>query len=370
MKIAFISCSSGVIYRGVETFVHELANGLTKNHEVMVYQNGPALPNSRYQTKVISLNVHWTKENGLRSLSKPLHNDFNFRSFLRRFYLDYWQRKQGQFTFLALKKLDKNTDVVVTAGSGWVSLFCRLWTWLHRKKLIIVGQSGPGWDDRISLWCRPNIFVALSQHAANWARDAGFGVPVKIVHNGVDLEKFNPKIKPVKVDLPRPLFICVAALEPGKRIDLTIKAVSRLKKGSLLVMGDGQSKQKLEKLAKDLLPDRFQISYVKHDDIPAFYAAADVVTMAPYGFESFGIVFVEALACNKPVVASDDPIRHEIIGDAGIFVDPENSQDYAQALQKALDKNWGNTPRLQVEKFSWDKIANQYDQIFRNITGL
>ncbi len=370
MKIAFISCSNGVVYRGVETFVHELANSLSKNHEVSVYQSGPKLFGAEYQAKMISLNAHWTKQNGLRSLSRPLYKDFSFSNLLRRFYLDYWNRKQGEFTISALKKLSKDTDVIIIPGSGWVSFFCRLWTWFYRKKLIIAGQSGPGWDDRTSLLCRPDVFVALSQHATIWAKNAGFGVRVETIPNGVDLKKFNPQIKPAKLNLPEPVFVCVAALEPGKRIDLTIRAVSRLKKGSLLVMGDGQLKDELQKLGDELLPGHFQIVYVKHEDMPSFYAAANVVTMSPHGFESFAIVFVEAMACGRPVVASDDPIRREIIGDAGIFIDPENTDEYAKALKETLEKDWADLPRRQAEKFSWDKIAEQYDQIFCHCSRL
>mgnify|MGYP001558295582 FL=1 len=367
MKIAFISCSSGIVYRGVETFVHELANGLAKNNTVVVYQGGPELTGTKYKTVQVKIDASWSKENGLRSLSKSLLRDFSLSNFIRRFYLDYWNRKQGEFTLKALKLMEKDTDIVVIAGSGWVSLFCRIWTWLNHKKLIIAGQSGPGWDDRISLWCRPDVFVALSRHAAVWAKEAGFGVPVSVIHNGVNLNTYRPEILPAKINLPRPLFVCVAALEPAKRVDLTIKAVGKLKSGSLLVMGDGQSKSSLEKLAGDLLPGRFQTRYVKPEEMPSFYSAADCVTMAPFGYESFGIVFVEAMACNKPVVASDDPIRREIVGDAGILVDPENTGEYAGALQKALDKDWGDIPRKQAEKFSWDNIAKQYDELFKRI---
>lgn len=264
----------------------------------------------------------------------------------------------------ALKVLEKDTEVIIIAGSGWASLFCRLWTWFYRKKLVIAGQSGPGWDDRISLLCRPNVFVALSNHAKNWAEKAGPGVKTLVIPNGVDLTKFNPKVVPIKINLPKPIFICVAALEPGKRIDLTIKAIGKLRKGSLLVMGAGQSKDDLEKLGDGFLPGRFKIVSVKYADMPKYYAAADVVTMAPHGFESFGIIFVEAMACNKPVVAPDDPIRHEIIGKAGIFVDPEDIDDYANGLEKALEINWKNIPRFQAIKFSWDAIAKKYEELF------
>ena len=82
-----------------------------------------------------------------------------------------------------------------------------------------------------------------------------------------------------------------------------------------------------------------------------------------YPWEAFGIVYVEAMASGLPVVATDDENRREIIGDAGLFVDPENIEEYAQTLGKALKTDFGEKPRQQAKKFSWDKIASQYEQI-------
>ncbi|HLD91975.1 MAG TPA: glycosyltransferase, partial [Patescibacteria group bacterium] len=83
--------------------------------------------------------------------------------------------------------------------------------------------------------------------------------------------------------------------------------------------------------------------------------------------ESFGIVLVEAMATGLPVVATNDAIRKEIVGDAGLFVDPTNADEYAKILEKALNTNWGDKPRNQAEKFSWDKIAKSYEEILENL---
>ncbi len=97
------------------------------------------------------------------------------------------------------------------------------------------------------------------------------------------------------------------------------------------------------------------------------YRSADLFTFSTVPWESFGIVLVEAMASGLPVVATDDPIRREIVGDAGLFVDPIDTDAYAAAIQKALDTDWGNKPRLQAEKFSWDKIAKQYETLFNSL---
>ena len=116
-----------------------------------------------------------------------------------------------------------------------------------------------------------------------------------------------------------------------------------------------------------MLGDRFQILTVPFDQMPSIYRSADVFTLPSVSSEAFGNVLVEAMATGLPVVATDDPIRNEIVGEAGILVDPENTDEYALNLQKALDTNWGDRPRTQAEKFSWDEIAKKYENLFKTL---
>ena len=74
------------------------------------------------------------------------------------------------------------------------------------------------------------------------------------------------------------------------------------------------------------------------------------------------------MACNLPAVATDDPIRREIIGDAGVFVkDPHNLISYSQALQTALQIKWGDKPRHQALKYSWEKTIPLYEKLFKSL---
>ena len=97
------------------------------------------------------------------------------------------------------------------------------------------------------------------------------------------------------------------------------------------------------------------------------YRRANLLVFPTVPWESFGIVLIEAMASGLPVVATDDPIRREIVGDAGLFVDPTNIEEYAKAIEKALSTDWGDKPRKQAEKFSWDIIASSYEELFKNI---
>jgi len=263
--------------------------------------------------------------------------------------------------------IDKSTQILISTNGRLDAILARFWCLFYHAKLIIPGQSGPGIDDRWNLWCFPDTFVALTDFQLYWARKANPFVPIVKIPNGVDLSKFSPLIKPVRINIPRPIILCIAALTPAKRLDLAIKAVSRLKTGSLVLIGEGDQKDQLSDLCQQLLPGRFTITSFPHQHMPAVYAAADLFTFPTVPYESFGIALVEAMASGLPVVATDDPIRREIVGVAGLFVDPADTGAYAAALQKALKINWSKKPRIRAQQYSWSKIASDYDRLFRKL---
>jgi glycosyltransferase involved in cell wall biosynthesis len=217
------------------------------------------------------------------------------------------------------------------------------------------------------MW-KPDAFVALTEAQKKWAKSVGFRGRVVKIPNGVDLKKFNPQVEPVKLDSERPVVLCVGALVPSKRIELAIKAVAKMKKGSLVVLGGGELKPKLARMGYGLLGEkRFLLKQVRHEEIPGYYASCDVFTLPTVESESFGIVYLEAMACGKPVVAPDDEIRKEIVGEVGMLVDVMNAEKYAEALGNVVKKNWGGLSRKQARKFSWEKVAREYGQLFKQL---
>ncbi|MDO8488353.1 MAG: glycosyltransferase family 4 protein [bacterium] len=357
MKIVFLSFYSGEVSRGVETYVHELSNQLVKlGHQVIVYQNGPARKDSQYQTKSANFVVNWHTPTD-RWAIPPFQ------------LVSYWSRLIWSFTQWALAKIvPEEADILIATNGRLQSVLARLWTWNHRKKLIIAGQSGPGIDDRWNLWCWPDTFVALTQYQAQWARKANRWVKVVSIPNGVDPHMFGKTTARLKLKIAPPVVLAVAALERNKRLDLAIKAVSRLPQASLLIVGQGEEKESLEILAQQSLPDRYQMLSVSYDQMPQVYAQANVFVYPTIPNESFGIALLEAMASGLPVVANNDPIRKEIIGPAGILVDPVDTELFAQAIKQALEKKWGNAPVQQATKFSWINIAKSYSRLFSELT--
>ena len=172
----------------------------------------------------------------------------------------------------------------------------------------------------------------------------------------------------MKVNLKKPIVLLVAALYDWKRVDLAVKAVSETD-ASLLLVGDGPEKKRLERLIRKVMLGRAKIMTFPYEEVHKVYKSADIFTFPTDPSESFGIVLLEAMAAGLPVVATDDPIRREIVGEAGIFVDPTDTDAYAKAIKKALKTDWGNKPIDQAKKFDWEKIAKKYEDLFLEITS-
>lgn len=305
MKIAFLNKYQNKVARGAETYIAELSKRLSRNHEVDVISD-----------------------------------------------ISYWNL------------LGKKYDVIIPTNGGFQAIAIRKICWLKGSKMIVSGQSGPGFDDRINLYSFPDAFIGLTNYQSDWAKKINPFIKVITIPNGVDLSIF----KAGKENTVIKTALSVGAFTKEKRHDLTIKAVSRLKDIKLkIVGGGGDLKNEIKLLGEKMLGDRFEILSVPYGEMPQIYKKADVLAFPTVPWESFGIAMVEAMATNLPVVATNDPIRKEIVGDAGILVDPTDTEAYSHALREALDKDWGDKPRKQAEKFDWDIIAQKYEELFKSL---
>lgn len=334
MKVIFLSFYSGRVYRGVETFVYEIGKELIKRgNKVIVFQSGNELPGSTFKTiKVESSNIL-------------------------------------EFTKKVLKMLPKDSEIIFPNNGRWQTILCRIWCIINKKKMVVVGHSGPGWDDRLNLLLFPDVFVSLTKVQEKWVKNVNPFVKTLVIPDGANTSIFTNSVSKIEVGIPGPIILYVAALSKIKRVHLAIKAVAGLSKGSLLVIGDGEEKNYLNSLGNKLLPGRFAIKSFKYEKMPSVYASAKIFTYPTSSWESTGLSLIEAMASNLPIVSTNDPIRKEIIGEAGLFVDPENIKEYSRSLQRALSKNWNNIPRLRAEKFSWQSISEKYEDLFKQLVG-
>jgi glycosyltransferase involved in cell wall biosynthesis len=291
---------------------------------------------------------------------------------LRRTYLDIYSLKVLFFTLSNIRKIiNYQPDIVIPTNGGWQVVGIRLIRQIgqiSKCKIILIGHSGMGHDEKFNLKLGgADLFIALTKEQMSWAEKINPKIKIKHIPNGVDTNLFNSKGERYDFDLEKPIYLTVASLEKYKNIEKSIEAVSKLSKGSLVILGKGQEERPLQTLCDVKLKGRSYIGSVCHQDLPRHYRGANVFTLVSGRQEAFGLVYLEAMACGLPVVAANDAKRRNIMGEAGMFVDPNNIEEYKSSLMKASDKNWGDKPRLQAEKFSWEKIAERYFEEFKNL---
>ena len=164
----------------------------------------------------------------------------------------------------------------------------------------------------------------------------------------------------------------LSTLKPSKNIEGLIQAFAMLKaKGQMLngiklvIAGKkGWLYDSIFRKVKKLnLEDKIIFTdYVSEEDKPALIAGAKVFCL-PSFHEGFGLDVLNAMACGVPVVISDKGSLPEVVGGAGIYVDPNSSKSIADGIRKVLSMDNVEYNKLvargldQVKKFSWEKTA-------------
>jgi glycosyltransferase involved in cell wall biosynthesis len=150
----------------------------------------------------------------------------------------------------------------------------------------------------------------------------------EVVDSGVDLERFRP-VEPAE-QLVSPAFVHVGSLTERKNVVRLADAFALFGRGSLTFVGDGPLRVPLEGRQGVRIVGR-----VAHDEVPRWLSAADVVC-GPALVEPFGQSLLEAMACERSVVATRIGGPPEFVtDDAGVLVDPLDTAELARALDIA-----------------------------------
>ena len=271
--------------------------------------------------------------------------------------------------FLALPLIRAQYDVVLNFAGPVAGRLC---VWKRRwdgTPFINAGQGqATGWLALQLADQHPDSYVALTGPSLKWIRANRPELDARLIPNGVDSKTFRPNILDPGLDMPAPIILTVSALTPMKRIDLAIKAVGQLDQGSLLLIGDGESRDDYSQLGLNILgPERFRMLPAQtHRELPSYYAACDVFTLPSPG-EPFGIVFLEAMSSGLPVVAHHGEDQRWIIGEYGITCNCLDPKEYASALRIAASRSATFDPRARAKDFDWTKISSQYAQLLDDL---
>lgn len=195
---------------------------------------------------------------------------------------------------------------------------------------------------------------------------------VRVLRNGIDLGLFRPPgdraALRAELGVTGPTLVSVGNLIERKRNHLTIGALPHLPEWSLLLVGDGPERGRLEALAAGLgLADRVRfVGAQPHATLPRFYGAADAMVLAS-SREGWANVLLESMASGTPVVASDIEGNDEVVqGRAAGLIIGENSADGIAGGVRAL---WADPPdraavRAYAEGFDWDATSAGQIEVF------
>jgi D-inositol-3-phosphate glycosyltransferase len=232
---------------------------------------------------------------------------------------------------------------------------------------------------------RADAIVTASDHERGLLQRYYAAEPERLhtIPCGIDLELFRPldqraSREALGLPLDSPVMCWVGRLEKLKGIDILISALAQLDERGftlLIIGGDeraGAIRAELEAQVREEGLEghvRF-LGAVPHDDLPAYYSAADVCVVPSY-YESFGLVAVEAMACGTPVVASrvGGLISTVTDGVNGYLIPWRCPEPFAEKLEVLLHNpelraNFGRAARQSVERFRWGTVALQVAGVY------
>ncbi len=203
---------------------------------------------------------------------------------------------------------------------------------------------------------------------------------ITVTYPGYDKEKFNIEIKGEKVKKAKKQYrirgdylLFLSTLKPNKNIEGLLAAFKNLAAKDLKLVIAGRKgwlfKSIYDEVKKLGLESRVIFTgFVGENNVPALMKGAKVFVM-PSFWEGFGIPVLDAMACGTPVVVSNAGSLPEIVGRAGVVVDPYQPKKITEGIEEAI-KERGEYARKglkQAQKFSWQECAQKTIEVLEGM---
>lgn len=232
--------------------------------------------------------------------------------------------------------------------------------------------------DRAVTRVKRHIAVSESARALCWRYYPH--APVDIIPNGIDMERFSPSVSSwLNKDDRIPTILFVGRMDPRKGAKYLFAALpfleERLANYRIMVVGAGWMKKYYNAYIPLNLRRRVSFAgYVSPEDLPRYYASADVYCSPATGSESFGIVLLEAMASGVAIVASNIEGYRNVMTDGkeGLFCRPRDPKSIADAIIELANNPdrrgaMGKQGRATAARYDWKTVAIQIEQVYREL---
>ena len=280
-----------------------------------------------------------------------------------------------------LNKLMKDYDIVHTHNT-YPQLYAVIANIFVKTKLITTEHSTNNRRRKYAIfrildqwmYAQYNQVICISDKAYENLRDyIGQDENISVVYNGVDVEAFHNAL-PISIETSgKFVMVMVASFHWQKDQDTLIRALAQLPKNQfeLWLVGEGDRRQVLEKLAAELGVMNSVKFWGIRNDIAQILHAADVTVMSSH-FEGLSLSSIEGMSVGKPFIASDVDGLHEVVEGAGILFPHQEAEMLANLLQKLRDdKDYYEKIALacyeRAKKYGIDNTVNSYESLYKYV---
>ena len=356
MKILHLSEHYLPFYGGVETAIHEISRRLVK--------------------KGYEVEVACEREKG--TLKEEVIDGVKIRRFLgfEPIRLKYHVGRISPR--MLLHAISSNSDIIHAHSYGFFP------TWiipLTKKPTIITTHSDPTakiyglWDffRKVPIKMCNHIIATTKMEKNHLIRIGISPQKISVIPNGISLPPPDAPSKDIS-----PTIFCLGRLDiKHKGQDVLLKAMpevlSAIPETKLVIAGSGDDLGKLKQITRELKIQKnvFFAGSTDQDTKNFYMKNCDVFCVSPRT-ESFGIVYLEAMAYGKSIVTTKVGGVPEVVGNCALLVPPDQPRSLTKGLigvlrNRELAKNLSNKARERVRIFNWDLIVERYSQLYKKL---
>jgi glycosyltransferase involved in cell wall biosynthesis len=245
----------------------------------------------------------------------------------------------------------------------------------------------PEWYPHASGALRQGFYRRSAQRADRIITDSAFSRDEIVAAYGIDTAKVaviplgvSADFRPAAASVREPVILHVGDLHTRRNLRLLVEVAAGLSQSihdlKLVLVGtDRGEAASLTALARSLnASDVLHLAgEVRERDLCAWYQRAAVLAY-PSRYEGFGLPAIEAMACGTPVVASRGSSLTEVVGDAGVLVEPDDREGWARALREVLEQptHAADLSRRGVTRaagFTWAATAARTAEVYRSLAA-